>query len=64
MDERCISDELLAEAMDAKTRALSSSEYAFVSDDVIMHVDGDSERFTLARDEEGGEVIVNANYKS
>jgi hypothetical protein len=64
MDERCISDELLAEAMDAKTRALASSEYAFVSDDVILHIESDSERFTLARDEEGGEVIVNANYKS
>ncbi len=64
MDERCIPDELLAEAMDAKARALASSQYAFVLGDVIIQVDSDLEKFTLARYEDGGEVIVNANYKS
>jgi hypothetical protein len=63
MDERCISDELLTEAMDAKSRALASSEYAFVADDVVLHIEGEREVFAVERDGEDGGVVVNAKNK-
>jgi hypothetical protein len=64
MDQRCLSDDLVSEAMDAKSRALASSEYSFCLEDVEVHIDGDRETFSLTRDKEDGEVIVNAERKS
>lgn len=54
MDHRCIPDDLLSEAMDAKARATAKSNYAFVPDDVTLTVYGHSETYELTRFE--GEV--------
>jgi hypothetical protein len=49
MDHRCIPDDLLSEAMDAKARATAKSNYAFVPDDVTLIVHGNAEVYELSR---------------
>ncbi len=42
IDHRCIPDDLLSEAMDAKARATAKSSYAFVPDDVTLRIEGEN----------------------
>lgn len=61
MDRRCIPGDLMSEAMDARSRAVARSNYAFAADDVNVAIEGERERFTLARFD--GEVDVDAHNK-
>lgn len=49
MDHRCIPDDLLSEAMDAKARAAAKSGYAYTPDDVTVRIHLRSEVFELSR---------------
>jgi hypothetical protein len=57
MDQRCIPEDLLNEAMDARSRAAIKSEYAFIDDHVSLKVKDDKRKYTLTRFH--GEVAVN-----
>lgn len=59
IDPRCIPDDLLNAAMDAKGRAAARSDYAFSPDDISLIVQGERESFTLTRFD--GRVVVNAD---
>lgn len=54
MDPRCIPSDLLGEAMDAKSRAVAKSSYAFVPAEITILIEGDkgtSYRLTRYEDE-------------
>lgn len=56
MDPRCIPSDLLGEAMDAKSRAVAKSNYAFVPEEINITIEGDKETFHLTRYEDEVDV--------
>lgn len=57
MDPRCIPVDLLSDAMDAKSRAVSTSHYAFEPNGVAMHIAGNGLKYKVERYD--GEANVN-----
>jgi hypothetical protein len=49
IDARCMPADVLSDAIDARSRALARSPYAFTPDGITLRINGDHGRFTITR---------------
>ena len=62
MDARCIPADLLSDAMDAKSRAVGKSRYAFEPNNVSLRVTGAEATFEISRYD--GDVAIHVEPQS